>query len=70
MTTLNGCKGDYIKYCQGKPLSMPESVGITSLEGKTSKLKIDLDNINLRLCDLRDYFARPLLMVQTDLIQP
>ena len=33
---------------------------------KTFKLKIALNNINLGLCDSRDYFASPLLIVQTD----
>ena len=48
---------------------MPERAGVTSLVGKKSnKLKIAGDNVNLGLCDLRDYFASPLLIVQTLLI--
>ena len=47
---------------------MPERAGVTSLEGKKPKLKIAGDNVNLGLCDLRDYFASPLLIVQTVLV--
>ena len=43
---------------------MPEHAGFTSLEGKTSKLKIAGDNVNLGLCDSRDYIANPSLLVQ------
>ena len=32
---------------------------------KTTKLKIAGDNVALRLCDSRDYFASLLLIVQT-----
>ena len=31
---------------------------------KTTKLKIALDKVNHGLCDSRDYFTSPLLMVQ------
>ena len=46
---------------------MPERAGVTSLVGKkTNKLKIAGDSINFGLCDLRDYFASPSLIVQTN----
>ena len=38
---------------------MTERAGVTSLEGKTPKLKIAAgDNVNLGLCDSRDYANR------------
>ena len=43
---------------------MPERAGVTSFEGKNLKLKIAGDNVNLGLCDSRDYFASPLLIMQ------
>ena len=56
-----------LNICLGKQLSVPERTGVTSLEGKkTTKLKIAKDNVNLGLCDSRDYFASPLLIVQSD----
>ena len=54
-----------LNICLGKQLSVPECAGVISRE-KTTKLKIALDNVNLALCDSRDYFASPLLIVQTD----
>ena len=33
---------------------------------KTDKLKIAGDDVNLGLCDSRDYFASPSLIVQTN----
>ena len=48
-------------------MSVPERAGVTSLEGKKPKLKIAGDNVNLGLCDSRDFFACPLLIVQKDL---
>ena len=47
---------------------MPECTGVTSLEGKKPKLKIAGDNANLGLCDSRNFFVSPLLIVQTDLV--
>ena len=44
----------------------PNVQGATSLEGKTPKPKLAGDSANLRLCDSCDYFASPLLIVQTD----
>ena len=42
---------------------MPERAGVTSLR-ENPKVKIAGDNENLGLCDSRDYFASPLLLVQ------
>ena len=54
--------------CQGKQLSVPECAwhGYIISREKPTKLKIAGDNVNLGLCDSRDYFACPLLIVQTD----
>ena len=55
-----------LNICKGKQLSVPERAGVTSLVGKTNKLKIALDNANLGLCDTCDFFASPSLIVQTN----
>ena len=47
---------------------MPERAGVTSLEGKNPQAKDSWDNVSLGLCDSRDYFASPLLIVQTALV--
>ena len=48
-------------------MSVPERAGVTSVVGKkTDKLKIAGDYVNLGLCDLRDYFASPSLIVQAN----
>ena len=44
---------------------MPVLAGVTSLEGKKNiKLKIAGVNVYHELCDLRDYYTGPLLIVQ------
>ena len=55
-----------LQYLQRKPELARTCRGyITSRENNT-KLKIARDNVNLILCDLRDYFASRLLVVQTN----
>ena len=59
-----------LNICYSKQLSVPERAEVTSLEGKNPKLKIVGDNVNLGLCDSRDYFTSTLFIVQKNKSSP